>query len=131
MCVTRNIDVSLTALFIVLSATGCACHLYPYNTPSQHKLRVQADSPASYVIRVADEQAYPVAPDGRVTFDVPSLPRGCNVYLFDVIKISDGSSENLRAIQLLRDGKVLRRFSLKQLAKLPTDAEGYSTVKVR
>ena len=121
----------LTALLIVLSATGCAYHLCLYNTPSHHQLKVQANSPGIYVVRVADTQEYTVAPDGRVSFDVPALPRGCDTYLFDVIKIGDGSPENVRAIQLLKDGKVVRKFSLKQLAHLPCDSDGYRTVKVR
>lgn len=83
------------------------------------------------MIRVADKRNYPVATDGRVTIDVPQLPRGCAVRLFGVIKVSDSRSEDVRAIHLLKDGTVVRKFSLTQLCQLPVDSEGYRTVVLR
>ena len=82
------------------------------------------------MIRVADTQDYPVASDGRVTFDVPQLPRGCATYFLGV-KVSDSRSEDVQAIHLLRDGAVVRRLSLAQIDKLPVDAEGYHTGVLR
>lgn len=72
-----------------------------------------------------------MAADGRVVFDVPRLPRGCDVYLFGVIKTSDGSPECNPAIHVLRGDKVLLRLSLQQLAQLPLDAEGYHILLLR
>jgi hypothetical protein len=109
----------------VLLLTGCVYALRPYNTPSQQKLHVQTASATNFVVRVADGEKFSVAADGRVTFDVPSLPRGCDVYLFGIVKIADGSPENIRAIHVMRDGKIVRKLSLTKLGKLPADAEGY------
>jgi len=109
----------------LLFVTGCVQVLRPYNTPSQQKLDIQTSSPANCVVRVAGAQTFPVAADGRVTFDVPRLPRGCDTYLFGVVKIGDGSPENVRVIHVLRDGKVVCKLSLTQLGRLPVDAEGY------
>jgi hypothetical protein len=121
---------SILSLCFLLFATGCVHALHPYNSPSQQKICVQSPSPDHLVIRVADTQDYPVASDGRVTFDVPRLPRGCAVYFLGV-KVSDSRSEDVRAIHLLRDGSVVRRLSLAQIDKLPVDAEGYHTVVLR
>ena len=129
-CAIRH-ALSVSSLLFVLLSTGCAFALHPYNTPSQQKLRVQASAPERCGVRVADAQDYPVAADGRVTFDVPRLPRGCAVYLFGTVKVKDSRSEDVRAMHLLRDGAVARKFSLTQIDKLPVDSEGYHIVVLR
>jgi hypothetical protein len=117
--------------FLILSLlplplmSGCVYALRPYNTPSQEKLHVQSSSPTICVVLVAEKERYPVAADGRVTFEVPSLERGCDVYLFGLIKVGDGNPENIPAIHVLREGKVVRKLSLANLGKLPQDTEGY------
>lgn len=116
---------AILSLLPLLLLTGCVIALRPYNTPSQQKLYVRTSMPTNCVIRVADTQMFPVAADGRVTFDVPQLPRGCDTFLFGVVKIGDGRPENVRAIHVLRHGKIVRKLSLAQLARLPMDAEGY------
>ena len=115
----------------LLLLTGCVLALRPYNTPSQQDLLVRTSTPTNYVVRVADAQMFPVAADGHVTFDVPRLPRGCDTYLFGVVKIGDGSPENVRAIHVLRDGKIVRKLSLTQLGRLPVDTEGYHILVFR
>jgi hypothetical protein len=57
--------------------------------------------------------------------------RGCNAYLFGVVKIGDGSPKNLSAIHVLRHARVVRKLSLAQIAKLPADAEGYHILVVK
>ncbi|HTI97720.1 MAG TPA: hypothetical protein VL527_02365 [Dongiaceae bacterium] len=99
--------------------------------PSQQKLQIQAAAPTNYVVHVADAPPVPVAADGRVTFTVPSLPRGCSTYVLNFIKIGDGSPLNVRAIQVWRDGEIVRQLSLNQLSHLPADAEGYHILKLR
>jgi hypothetical protein len=122
---------SILSLLPLLSLTGCVIALRPYNTPSQQKLHVRTSTPTNCVIRVADAQLFPVAADGRVTFDVPQLPRGCDTFLFGVIKIGDGGPENVRAIHVLRHGKIVRKLSLAQFGRLPMDAEGYHILVFR
>jgi len=111
--------------------TGCVYALRPYNTTSQQKLHIQTASPTNCVVQVADAQTFPVRADGRVTFDVPALPRGCDTYLFGIIKIGDGSPERIPAIHVLRDEKVARKLSLQKLGQLPVDAEGYHILDLR
>ena len=60
---------------------------------------------------------------------VPSLPRGCKSYLIGV-KIADADAHNVRAIRLERNGRLIRKLSLNDLAKLKVDADGYHILKV-
>jgi hypothetical protein len=52
------------------------------------------------------------------------------MYLFDVIKIQDGSAEKLRVVEVRHEGRVIRRLSLSQIANLMRDEAGYSIVRV-
>ena len=111
--------------------SGCALALRPYNAPSTQKLCLQTQKPTDYSIRVADAVIFPVPRDGRVSFEVPSLQHGCDAYLFGALKVRDGSPENVRAIHVIKNGKVVRKFSLSELGKLPVDCEGYHVLVLR
>ena len=113
-----------------LCVSGCVHALHAYNTPGQEKLHVVTARDGQYVVRIEDHTETVVPPDGRVLVDVPTLPRGCSVYFFGFIKVSDGSPEGVRAIQVLRDGKVVRRLSLRTIHELPLDSDGYRVVKL-
>lgn len=121
----------ISSLLSLTFLTGCAYALRPYNTPSQQKLHFQTASPTNFVVRVAETETFIVAAEGRVVFDVPRLPRGCDTYLFGVIKIGDGSPERVPAIHVLRDGKVVRKLSLQKIGELPVDAEGFHILVLR
>jgi hypothetical protein len=116
-----NIFFALQLMFL----TGCALALRPYNAPSTQKLSLQTQKPTDYSIRVAAEVIVPVPGDGRVSFEVPSLQHGCDAFLFGALNVRDGSPENVRAIHVIKGGKVVRKFSLSELGKLPVDSEGY------
>jgi hypothetical protein len=91
-------------------------------------------SPERYVARVnaSDAPEFPVASDGRVTIDVPRLPRACSVYIFGRIRISDGVKPlTTKSVQLLDGGKIVARLSLEEIAKLPSDASGYHILKMK
>ena len=125
---------SVLTLLIVTLLTGCAYSLHPYSRPADVKLRVQSARPESYAVRVTAAEPpsdYPVAPDGRVTFPVPSFRRGCSTYLFGVMKIGDATPERIRVVEVRRGQRVVRKMSLSQIAKLPEDASGYRLVKVQ
>lgn len=122
---------AILCLSFLLAQTGCTYALRAYNRPSSEKLFVQTATATNCVIRVADAESFPVGEDGRVAFDVPRLPRGCDVYFLGFIKLRDGGPENVPAIHVLRDGKVVRKLSLKKLGKLPMDAEGYHIIVLR
>jgi hypothetical protein len=111
-------------LLLALTLTGCVYALHPYNAPSQQSLQIQPPAPQRYTVHIDDGQSYPVAADGRVSFEVPPLPRGCAVYVFGLVKVADHRSEDVRAIQILREGDVVRRLSLNQISELPTGPDG-------
>jgi len=123
---------SLIALgFAVLS--GCAFRLPVSNIPSQQHLIIVASSPHRYSVRVKayDAVEFPVSSDGRVTIDVPRLPRACSVYLFDKIRISGGVKPlTAKSFQLLDTGNVVARLSLAEIEKLPSDRSGYHILKM-
>ena len=121
------------AVLPVTLLMGCAYALPIASRPTDVKLRVQTSHPERHTVRVAATEPpsdYPVPSDGRVSFTVPSFRQGCSVYLLDVIKIADRTPERLRVIEVRRDERVIRRFSLTQLTSLPEDAAGYRTVRV-
>jgi hypothetical protein len=114
--------------------SGCAYRLPVSNLPSEQRLMIVARSPERYVVRVKapDSAEFPVASDGRVTIDVPRLPRADSVYLFDWIKISSGVQPlTAEAIELVDSGHIAAKFSLAEIAKLPADASGYHIFKIR
>lgn len=81
-------------LVVVLVATsGCRYSLRKFNTPSQEKLQIQTVGFTNYRVQNlgADRtETFLPTPNGRVTLDVPLLPRGCDVHLFAFIKIEEG-----------------------------------------
>jgi hypothetical protein len=80
----------------------------------------------SCALLLAHSAEFPVASDGRVTIDVPSLPRECGLYLFDFIKIDDGIELfDTKAIQLVDGSKIAQKLSLHEIAKLRLDTSGY------
>ena len=113
--------------------TGCISFaLLARNTPSQQAIRLLATAPENYSIRVdsgtSSEQA--VGRDGRVTVNVPSLPRGCDVYFFN-IKVG-GAERPLdqKVIQVVRGVDIVKKLSLNDLTKLPIDSEGYRLLRI-
>jgi hypothetical protein len=120
---------TLAVLCILLS--GCLTALHPYNQPTQAKLRLLSAKPEQYTIRVADTTDYSVDGDGRALVNVPQLERGCATYLFGIVKVKDSSSEDVPAIHVQKDGRIIQKLSLNDLAKLPVDSEGYRLVRVK
>jgi hypothetical protein len=128
----RALPILLVALLAATS--GCSYGLRKFNAPSQEKLQIQTVAATNCTVRIvgADKtETFSPAADGRVTLDVPRLPRGCDVHLFGFIKIEDGGPENVSAIHVLRGDKVVRKLSLTKLRKLPVDAKGYHILVLR
>jgi hypothetical protein len=95
-----------------------------------------AKSPERYVVRVKAKASkstdFPVASDGRVTINVPPLPRACSVYLFDLVKISEGiDPSKTKSVQLIDGADIVAQLSLTEIAKLPADASGYHIVQFK
>ncbi len=123
----------LAVLPLAFLASGCVCALHVSSQPTDVKLRVQASQPLQFTVRIALKQPahHSASADGRVEFTVPRFSNGCNVYVFGLVKTRDGSAENVRIVEVRRAQRVLRKLSLAQIAKLPTDGAGYSLVRVR
>ncbi len=99
------------------------------NPPSQLKLQVASFSPPQYCLRIKDRECR-VPGDGRVVMEIPALGHDCSIYLFGVCKIKDGSTQNLPAVQILRDGECIRTLTLRQVERLSFDAEGCRLLKL-
>jgi hypothetical protein len=121
----------LAALLIGASVTGCVYALRPSNLASQQKLRLETAAPQQYSVQVADKVEERVPPDGRIVVAVPPLERGCATYLFGLVKIKDQSPENVRAIVVKDGDRVVKKLSLNDIAKLPTDGNGYHVVRFK
>jgi hypothetical protein len=123
----------LFSLLVGLSCLGaCALALLPYNSPSQQRIVVVAPSPQRYSVRVDVEgsSVIQVPATGRVLVDIPVLPRACSRYFLG-IKMSEGAPDRRKVIQLLRENRIVRKLSLDDVSRLPTDASGWREVKLR
>jgi hypothetical protein len=111
---------------------GCVLALPAYNEPSHQRIAVDTPSPEQYAVRIDVEgaTAIQVPATGRLVVDVPRLPRECSRYFLG-IKVSDGNPDARKAIHFLRDGKIVRKLSLADLARLPIDPEGWRIVRLR
>jgi hypothetical protein len=128
----RRLVPFLAALPLALICSGCVYSL-GVSLPTPVQMRVASSQPQQHVVRVTrGEQAdFPVAPDGAVTFTVPGGYSDCSVYLFGVVEVSDGSGEGVPVVELRRDERVVRKLSLRQIAKLPADEAGFRVVRLK
>ena len=95
-------------------------------------IRLLATSPENYAIRVdgGTMGAQAIGTDGRVTLDVPSLSRGCDVYFFFLKVSSAESAFDHKAIRVYKGIDIINSMSLNDLAKLPNDSDGYRLLRV-
>lgn len=114
---------------------GCAIHCGPVQTVPPQKLHVMAATPSIYTVRVVtgDKEHIdtPVPPDGRLAFDVPVGSRLCTPYLFGVIKVGWPTPvEERRVIRVMRGERTVRKLSARDIARLPSDADGIGALKI-
>src|SRR4051794_37677750 len=128
----RRVFPIFAALFLASFLSGCVSALMEGSRPTDVRLKLESPQPQQYIARVALESSveYPVPSDGRVQFTVPSFHNGCSYYFLG-IETHDGSAEALRVIELRRGELVVRRLSLREIAKLPQDEAGFRIVRVR
>jgi hypothetical protein len=110
----------LLGLVGLVGFLGTARCLPRYNTPTSYKIQLETTKKANY-------RTFPVPESGNVTIDVPRLPRSCSWdwFCFTVI---DGSPETRRLISIVRDGKVVHRYSIADLERLRTN--GSNTIRL-
>lgn len=131
--VRRTASASLSFVFFLIAISGCSYRLQVPNLPQEEHVRVIGASPERYVIRVSirDVRDYAVAPDGRVTIDVPAYRPGCSIYLFDKIKVHKAAGLFPgKSVEVLAHGRVVKRLSQGQIAGLPTDSHGYHLLRM-
>jgi hypothetical protein len=112
--------------------TGCAYRLPPFVPPTQERIRIVADAPEQYVVRVNMDTItnYNVPRDGRVAIGVPAY-RTCGVYLFGIVKVrSENEPFPSWSISVTRGGVIVRKVSLRKLTELAMDPSGYHMLKV-
>jgi hypothetical protein len=124
----------LIAGLFVASSTGCAYRLPAMRPASREPIRIIAATPDQYAFRVytGTMKEYEVPHDGRVIADIPAYRPTCGVYLFNVVRVS-GGDDRLRTwnISVIRNGRVVREFSLRQIRKLATDEQEYHLLQIR
>jgi hypothetical protein len=126
----RQVSAPIAAAALATALTGCVHALHAYNQPGPERLHLVSKRSGTLLIRVEGHDETLVPADGRVEINVPRLPRGCSVYLVGIIKMRDGSPERVRAIHVVRDGKVVRKLSLDDIHDLPLEPGGYRKLKL-
>ena len=120
-------------LGISVHSLGCTYALPVPTPPSHAHVRIVATSPEAYLLRVKAERTvdYPVPPDGYLTIAIPAYSRGCSVYLFSVMRVSNGH-DPLKdwTAEISVGGTNVRTLSLLELIRLPADSEGNRLLRI-
>ena len=125
----------ITKVFLsaVLTLGGCAYRLPTIAPPSRQLVRIVANAPEQYRVQVntGTVNEYDVPHDGHIEVAIPSYRPSCGVYLFNAIKVR-GYGDPLKSwtFSVMRNGKTVRRQSLRATQKSPTDDAGYHTLKI-
>lgn len=129
----RNCAVTVSLLGAALTQAGCAYRLYAPTPPSYGLIRIDTDSPGQYSVQVNTRtvKQYNVPHEGRIAIDIPSYRPTCGVYLFDAIKLWGGSDPlKTWTVSISRNGKTVRKQSLRATQKSPADDAGYHIVRI-
>lgn len=129
----RNYSVNVCLISAVLTLAGCAYRLPPASPPSRQLVRIVVTAPEQYTVQVntGTVNQYNVPRDGRIEIGIPSYRRSCGVYLFDKIKVGGyGDPLNDWILSITRNGKTVRKQSLRVTQKSPTDEAGYHMVRI-
>jgi hypothetical protein len=117
--------------FITVVHCGCVNVYKPFNRPSQQKLRVLSPSADQYHLEVIGKTNYPVPVDGRITVDIPRIGHGYALYLFGVLKVKDRPAEDLTAILLTRNQRIVLRLTLNDIYNIQMDKNGYRNIVMK
>jgi hypothetical protein len=129
----RNCAVKVFLISAVLTLAGCAYRLPTIAPPSQQLVRIVAMVPEQYTVQVntGTVKEYDVPHDGRIKVEIPSYRPNCGVYLFNAIKVrGDGDPLKSWIVSFTRNGKIVRKQSLRVTQKSPTDGAGYHMVRI-
>jgi hypothetical protein len=123
----RTLIIWAGAVALTLHTSGCATAVGPYNQPSHHKVRLDPLQPGLWAVRVSDA-TYPLSQEGSVAFDVPRLERTCTTRFLG-IKVREQNPDDLPLIQITKDGRTVKKLSIRKLENLPLDQQGFRLVK--
>jgi hypothetical protein len=129
----RHLCMAVIVCVLSLGWDGCAYVLYVPTPPSQERVKIIGKSPDRYVVHLDVGQIldYQVPPDGRVTVAVPAFSPSCGIYLFNLVKVGGGDDPlGTWNVTVSYGGNTLRKLSVKQMRKLPTDVDGYRLLRV-
>src|ERR1017187_1657155 len=113
----------LIATFSALGSSGCVYRLAPPAPPFQQRLRIIANAPERYTVRVQSND-YTVPADGLVVFKM-GMAQGCSVYLFNRIPIRGTPSPTKeKSISIMIGASLVQRLSIRDISTLPTDSDG-------
>jgi hypothetical protein len=129
----QNCTVKVSLISAVLTLTGCAYRLPVVAPPSQQLVRIVAKAPEQYTVQVNTGAVteYDVPHDGRIKIGIPSYRPSCAVYLFNTIKVRGyGDPLNDWIVSITRNGKIVRKQSLRGAQKSPMDEAGYHMVRI-
>jgi hypothetical protein len=114
--------------------TSCANRTPVYNVPSRWNLMIVGRPQDGYTVRVnaSEVRDFPVDSDGRATIDVARLPRASSIYLFNLVRLSEGvQPQTEKAIEVADGGKTIAKLSLDDMSKLPSDSNGYRVLRLK
>jgi hypothetical protein len=101
------------------------------NEPSTQRLLIRTEDPGQYAVRVRDGEPIPVGADGQVEVEVPALGRVCQTRVLGVVPVNGfRTAEDVKAIEIVRRDKVVRRLSLSRIERLPQE-DAYRVIELR
>jgi hypothetical protein len=128
-CVCRSaFRVPLVAVLAGLLAFPSCVYRLKVAPPSELKLRLIAQNPADYLVRVESGLEQTPASDGRIVLTIPPK-RQCDVYFLDLIKSPTSPSWDHKVV-IEKAGKTVRTTSVNKLAKLSVDEQSYHVLKI-
>lgn len=124
----------LVVLAVALTQSGCATACGPVRSVPTQKLSLVTPTPASYIVRVHPDTGapidIPVSQDGRLTFDVPVTSRDSTIYFLLLPVYHYPPPDTVRAIRVMQGDRTVRRLSARDIARLPTDTDGYHELRI-
>lgn len=129
----KSIPEIVIVMLTAVVMSGCVYALGGHNETYPVKMRIDKPFPSDFRVLVASREmkTYYFDEDGRVMFDIPSLGRGCRVYLLGCIKVADYGATAKRATYIFEDENVVRALSIDDIQRLPVEKDGFRYLKIK
>jgi hypothetical protein len=115
---------ALLALAAVVACFGTIFAMEKGTLPAQYRLHLST-SATNYTVRVTwiTTNEFPVSNTGDAVIDIPALPHSCSLVCLGV-KLTDNSLRSRKIVEILRDGRVVQRLSVRELDRLVSEGSG-------